>query len=247
MNLPAWGALEVSSTSTNRQAGVMQSMGPGTEPQLLSTSTMVTRSWVGDTVTFYNNVTVYGTPIVVWSDNTPHNRTGFGLGGDSSTIHAFVKQGILPAYPKQLGLFMGSRSEWAPYNGEIIVGGYDAARINGPLTWFPIGNRFPGLDCPLQVLLSDVTLQNMHGNQSLMSNTTTKVPACLDPIQNAFTFSDEMYAIWAALTNHTFTTNDGIITIYGSNLSLGQREINWRIDYDSYQRCRRELHLFHTT
>ncbi len=144
-----------------------------------------------DTVTFYNNVTVYGTPIVVWSDNTPHNRTGFGLGGDSSTIHAFVKQGILPAYPKQLGLFMGSRSEWAPYNGEIIFGGYDAARINGPLTWFPIGNRFPGLDCPLQVLLSDVTLQNMHGNQSLMSNTTTKVPACLDPIQNAFTFSDE--------------------------------------------------------
>jgi hypothetical protein len=97
---------------------------------------------------------------------------------------------------------MGSRSEENGSDGEIIFGGYDTSRVNGSFTWFPMGIRFPGLDCPLQVLLDDVVLTDLDGSQSLMADASSKIPACLEPIQNAFTFSSAMYGKWANLTQH---------------------------------------------
>jgi hypothetical protein len=155
-----------------------------------------------DTAVFSGNVQVPGMPLAVWSDNTPLNRTALGLGSNSSTIRAFVQAGVLPELPQQIGIFMGSRSELQSVDGEIVFGGYDMSRVNGSFVWFPIGKRFAGLECPLQVLLDDVILTNTNGSQSLMPDPFSKVPACLDPIQNSFTFSPALYQKWSTLTQH---------------------------------------------
>jgi hypothetical protein len=158
-----------------------------------------------DTAIFSGNVQVPGTPLAVWSDVEPLNRTAVGLGAESSTLRAFVAAGVLPEFPQQIGIFMASRSELQGSDGEIIFGGYDTARVNGSITWFPIGRRFPGLHCPLQVLLEDVILTNINGSQSLMADAYTKVPACIDMVQNAFSFTPQLYQKWANLTNHLTT------------------------------------------
>jgi len=159
-----------------------------------------------DTAVFSGDIQVPGMPLAVWSDVDPLNRTALGLGANSSTLRALVSAGVLPEFPQQIGIFMGSRSELQGSDGEIILGGYDTARVNGSFTWFPIGKRFPNLNCPLQVLLEDIILTNTNGSQSLMADTYSKVPACVDLIENAFSFTPELYQKWANLTNHP-TTN----------------------------------------
>jgi hypothetical protein len=153
----------------------------------------------------FGNVSVPGLPVAVWSDKYSNNKTSIGIGANSSTIDAFVKQGVLSSFPNQIGIYMGSRSELQGVDGEVIFGGYDSARVNGSFTWFPIGKRFPGLDCPLQVLLEDVVLKNINGSQSLFPDTFSKIPACIDPIQMAFTFSTALFQEWARLTGHPDT------------------------------------------
>lgn len=158
-----------------------------------------------DGAIFSNNIAVYGVPVAVWSDPSSLNRSAIGIGPNSSTLEAFSKQGILAEYPKQIGIYMGSRSELQGEDGEVIFGGYDSARVNGSFTWFPIGNRFPGLNCPLQVLVDDVTLHNSNGSNSLMQDSSSRIPACIEPIQNAFTFSTEMWNEYAARAGHLTT------------------------------------------
>ncbi|ORY14245.1 aspartic peptidase domain-containing protein [Clohesyomyces aquaticus] len=169
--------------------------------ETLQETSHILRGW--DTATFSGDVQVPGFPLAIWSETYISNRTALGLGSnDSSTLRALASAGLFPETPSQIGIYMASRSELYSTDGEIIFGGYDTSRINGSITWFPIGNRFAGLDCPFQVLLDDAKLITPNASNSLMSAGFTKVPFCIDPVQNAFTFPDAMWQTWTNLTKH---------------------------------------------
>lgn len=99
-----------------------------------------------------------------------------------------------------MGLFIGSRSQNQAADGELIVGGYNAARVSGPFANFTIGTGYLGIPCPLQVLLKDVTLNNANGSHSLFADSASTVAACIDPLQNGFSFTQVMFEKFASLT-----------------------------------------------
>ena len=156
------------------------------------------------TAIFGGGVVVPGFPLAVWSSSPTSqlNKTGLGLGYNSSVLQSFVTTGVFQTAPKQLGVFLGSRGEFNPTDGELVIGGWDESRIKGPIVWFPIGKRYASYDCPLQVLVNDIILTNGNGAQSLFVDPDSKTPFCIDPIQNPFTFSDALYRRWANLTSH---------------------------------------------
>src|ERR1051326_4631264 len=77
----------------------------------------------------------------------------------------------------------------------------------GPLMNYSIAAFPMNVPCPLRVQVRSVTLNNVKGSFELL-NYDQLVPACVDPLQNAFTFNEAMYSRWAELTNHS-TTIDG--------------------------------------
>jgi hypothetical protein len=64
------------------------------------------------------------------------------------------------------------------------------------------------IPCPLRVRLTAMTLNNVHGSVQLLAPGETVV-ACIDVLQNQFTVTDDMFARWAAATNHTFDNAPG--------------------------------------
>ncbi|OCK81145.1 hypothetical protein K432DRAFT_381582 [Lepidopterella palustris CBS 459.81] len=145
-----------------------------------------------------------GFPFEVWSDASSPNKSALGLGADSSFLQSLAVLGYIPS--KVLGLFYGSRSESRPYDGELVIGGYNNARISTgvSLTDFEIGGSGAlSIACPLQVLIKDIVLGNSKGSFSVIETGST-IPACIDPLQAQFTFTSAMYARWESLTNHTF-------------------------------------------
>jgi hypothetical protein len=97
------------------------------------------------------------------------------------------------------------------YNqGEIVIGGYNAARVTGDWVNFTINDTglVLGIPCALRVNVTGVTLNNINGAVPILGAGQT-ITACVDPLQNAFTFPDDMYNVWAAATNHTFDSIPG--------------------------------------
>ncbi|KAF2466662.1 uncharacterized protein BDR25DRAFT_345503 [Lindgomyces ingoldianus] len=146
------------------------------------------------------NITIPRFPFEVWHDPDSLNKSGIAFGPDSSVLAKLVDYGFAPS--KFFGLFFGSRSQNQPQDGQVIVGGYNVARIRGPFTNFsmtPLGLDTP---CPLQVQIKDVVLNNSQGSYSLMPDIRSTVAACIDPLQNQFTFTQAMYALWKNYTRH---------------------------------------------
>jgi hypothetical protein len=85
------------------------------------------------------------------------------------------------------------------------TGGCNAARIPKEAQWtdFQLGGADAlEITCPLQVLIKHVVLGNDLGYHTVLSDTGGTIPACIDPLQNAFTFTKAMYANWESLTQH---------------------------------------------
>jgi hypothetical protein len=154
---------------------------------------------------FGSGIKVTGMPLQVWSYSDPFNRTALGLGYNSSVLAALTKNGFLSENtPKVIGIDMGSRSENNGTTGSVKVGAWDNSRTRGPITWFPMGKRYAGLDCQLQVLVNDMVLSNTEGSNSMFPQ-SSRIPFCIDPIQNAHTLPTMVYNAWANLTKHPTT------------------------------------------
>jgi len=113
-------------------------------------------------------------------------------------LRSFVDAKAVPS--TTMGLFLGSRSQNQAADGELIVGGYNSARVSGPFTNFTIGAGYLDIPCPLQVLLKDVQLNNANGSHSLFADSGATVAACIDPLQNGFSFTQVMFERFASLT-----------------------------------------------
>ncbi|ETS81100.1 hypothetical protein PFICI_06102 [Pestalotiopsis fici W106-1] len=141
-------------------------------------------------------------PFEVWADANAANKSELALGPSSSFFQRLVEASWAPT--RNFGIYHGSRSQNQARDGELVIGGIDVARFDAstPPQEFPIAAYGASTDCPLQVMLSDVVLTNVNGNFSLFKDPAARVPACIDTIQNAFTFTKAMYAEWAQLTQH---------------------------------------------
>ncbi|MCJ1353674.1 MAG: hypothetical protein MMC33_003661 [Icmadophila ericetorum] len=152
-----------------------------------------------DIVKFFPTSTFPGFPLEVWSSQTSANKSGLALGPQSSVLTFLYDVKLIPSYI--FGLFYGSRSQLQGIDGNLTIGGYDAARVAGPWTNFSTTSQFLGnAACPLQVLISDIRLNNIEGSFSLLDETDSLVPACLDPLQNDFTLTESMYSNFLNVT-----------------------------------------------
>lgn len=151
-------------------------------------------------------------PLEVWANNNRPNRSALGLGRSSSLLHRLLGANLIPALP--FSLDYGSRSESKYRDGQLILGGYNAARrTSSGAARFNLSAFSAPRPCPLQVLLSDVVLtDHVTGvSTSLFEDPGARVAACVDPLQNAFAFMPKMFDKWQRLT--------GWIPYDGSNYS----------------------------
>ncbi|MCJ1248935.1 hypothetical protein MMC30_006156 [Trapelia coarctata] len=151
-----------------------------------------------DDAIFPGGLHIPGFPFEVWSEANALNKSSIGLGPNSSVLRSFVDAKAVPS--TAMGLFFGSRSQDQAADGELIVGGYNSARVGGSFTNFTIGAEYLDIPCPLQVLLKDVQLNNANGSHSLFADSAATVAACIDPLQNGFSFTQVMFERFASLT-----------------------------------------------
>jgi hypothetical protein len=153
-----------------------------------------------DVAKFYGIPEIYGFPFEVWSNAQSDNKSGLALGPNSSFIQNLLD---VQAAPSGLfGLFFGSRSQTRGVDGNLTIGGYDKARVGGAWTNLTTQAGYINDSCPLQVLVKDIRLNNIHGSFSLIADSEATVAACVDPLQNQFTFTQTMYDLFANLTDH---------------------------------------------
>ena len=120
------------------------------------------------------------------------------LGQNSSFLAAVTQAKVAPS--SVWGLDAGDRS-LSPRDGKLVVGGYDASRVSGNLTTFPLGTWTNQQPCPLQVTVSELLYSTPDGiNHSLFGTATDGVTGCIEPQQQRFTFLPSMVERFAMLT-----------------------------------------------
>jgi hypothetical protein len=144
-------------------------------------------------------------PIETWSNADQSVRSYLALGPNSTLIQGLANNSYISGERAEIGLCFGSRSELNSSPGNLVFGGYDEGCVANNASFveynmFAVNSSSP---CPLQVHISDVILTYQNGSQySIMAEIQESVPACIDPFQNVFTFTQPMYDRWANLTHH---------------------------------------------
>jgi aspartyl protease len=161
-----------------------------------------------DALSFAQNATVPSFPIEVWSNESSNSISALGFGSASSVLSSLLAAGIIPS--PEFGLFYGSESINSPTDGELIFGGYNAARVHGNFTTYPVGQQFETTTpCPLQVHLSDIrVVDSQQNSRSIFSDPAARVAACINPLTYDILLSDTLFNSWALLTNHSPGLND---------------------------------------
>ncbi|KAI9828035.1 MAG: hypothetical protein M1832_003562 [Thelocarpon impressellum] len=139
-------------------------------------------------------------PLEVWSNAKSDNKSGLALGPASSFLKKLLDIGVVPS--TVFGLFSGSRSQLRAVDGNLTIGGWDAARVAGPWTNFSTDVQDFGAPCPLQVRVRDIRLGNVNGSFSLLPNRDSTITACIEPLVNNFYFNQAIIDRWANLTQH---------------------------------------------
>ncbi len=148
-------------------------------------------------------------PFEVWANHDALNKSALALGPKSSVLERLVDNHLAPS--AAFSIDYGSRSELYPRDGQAVFGGVNDARYDSKTkTTFPMWGYAAPVNCPLQVLLEDVILTNANGNHSLFDDPGSTVTACVDTIQNAFTWTPDMFATWQNLTNWVASDSNGV-------------------------------------
>ncbi|KPM40532.1 hypothetical protein AK830_g6008 [Neonectria ditissima] len=140
-------------------------------------------------------------PLEVWANREAVNLSALALGPKSSTLQRLVKNNLSPS--SSFGLDYGSTSELHPRDGQLVFGGVNEARFDmDKRTEFDMWGAGASVNCPLQILLSDVLVTNEDGDHSLLPDKDSKISACIDTIQNSFTLTDSMFEKFQEIGNH---------------------------------------------
>lgn len=108
-----------------------------------------------------------------------------GLAETSTLLQSLKDEGLIGT--RSWGLDSGSQSSAAPRNGSLVLGGYDASKLDGGWITFPIpeSNLVRKRSCPLQVSITEMSF-TVHVSRD---GTKTKTPvkgdnplvACIEP------------------------------------------------------------------
>ncbi|KAK1056199.1 hypothetical protein LTR74_015110 [Friedmanniomyces endolithicus] len=148
--------------------------------------------YFNDRVSFQSAASVYGFPVVMDSEPQGGSFSGLPIGTNSSFLRAAVHGGVAPS--QVVGLWAGSRS-LTPVDGLMVLGGYDAARVNGNFTSFPVADASAALPCPLQVNITGL----YFAGQSLLGDSQA-MTACIEPYVQRFVFTPAVAQTFAQIT-----------------------------------------------
>ncbi|KAH8695892.1 hypothetical protein GQ44DRAFT_765039 [Phaeosphaeriaceae sp. PMI808] len=139
--------------------------------------------YFNEDVGFQSQGDVVGYPLVLESQEWGGTESGLPLGTNSSFLRAAVAGGVAPS--QVFGLWPGSRSV-NPQDGELVIGGYDRARIapGSNFTKFPVSKWDMKRPCPLKVSIKALSF----GNMPLMGPNDPEIITCVEPAMQRFTF-----------------------------------------------------------
>jgi len=149
----------------------------------------------------FNNGPEMELPLEIWSTSALTldftNKSMIALGPKSSVLWNLLESGKIPS--NTTGYDHGSRSFSNYSNGEIVIGGFNKARIAGPFVNYTIAEFQMPVRCSLVVKVKAFTLNNLRGSFPIIEPGTT-VLACIDPLQNAFTLPTDLFQRWTDIT-----------------------------------------------
>ena len=146
------------------------------------------------------------------------NAGMLGLGKDSVFLDDVVAQNRSPS--RSWGLDSGSRSLVNGRNGELVIGGYNKARVKGDWKEFDISNMSGARPCPLRVSIEELTLISADGRErTQLKDTSVSIAACIEPYDNRFRWTAEMIKNWKEATGFDETLVDPYTTV-GQDLAF---------------------------
>ncbi|RSL39424.1 hypothetical protein CEP54_016325 [Fusarium duplospermum] len=121
-----------------------------------------------------------------------HTMSHVGLAETSTLLQSLKDEGLIGA--RSWSLDSGSQSFAAPRNGSLVLGGYDASKLDGGWIAFPIpeSNLVRKRPCPLQVSITEMSFTVHVGRDGAKTKTPVKrdnpLVACIEPYDNHFRF-----------------------------------------------------------
>lgn len=104
-----------------------------------------------------------------------------GLGNDSLLLHSLLDAKLIPSL--SWGLNAGSQSILNPRDGNLVLGGFDAASIKGPFFNYTIGPSITVADrvCPIQIVINQMHLLLEGRDPVDMISEGDAHSACIEP------------------------------------------------------------------
>jgi hypothetical protein len=141
-------------------------------------------------------------PLEIWSNSALNidltNKSFVALGPESSLLRNMVQSKNAPS--NFTAYYHGSRSYQKYADGELVIGGWNQARVNGSWTNYTMGQPGLPIECSLVVKVNAFDLHNNLGSIFPLIEPGASVMACIDPLQNAFTINNAMWQKWVNAT-----------------------------------------------
>jgi hypothetical protein len=171
-----------------------------------------------DTVRYGSSdgVTLYGAGIAVNDKGNQSNLGMIGLGIESTFLSEAVAQGKSPS--RSWGFDPGSTAS-PSRTGELVIGGYNNARLDGPLTWANLSDMSGGRPCPLRTEIIATSIRLANGTKLDITSSGERYTACIEPYDSAFRWTPAMVANWKQVTNYNKSLSD-VYAAAGQNLSF---------------------------
>jgi hypothetical protein len=160
------------------------------------------------------NFTSFIIPLPVEVYSAPSETLAYG----SSPAKSYLSFGPLSSFLKLLldnahapssyiSMFIGSRSQSAPMEGEVIVGGFRPERLASPWHNFST-NAAPLLSfpCTLRTMVNGITLKSNNSQISLLNQ---PLPGCFDTVQASLGLPKAPFEMFQAATRHTNESPQG--------------------------------------
>ena len=140
-----------------------------------------------------------------------YNYSRLAIGPSSNLADWLVDSGLAPS--RLVSFYAGSRSQLHGEDGEIMFGGYDRSRLAGEWTDYPINAGLrDASDCPLQILIRDIKVNQGNGSSSLLADSRSSIPACVDPLQNNFWLTPSIFDRYMRLAGWNGSVADRVQT-----------------------------------
>jgi hypothetical protein len=127
------------------------------------------------------------------------------LGQGSTFLEAVVNTSAAPS--QAWALWTGTRSIESPVDGLLVIGGYDAARVQGDLTTFSTFKN-----CPTCVVVTNLTYDSVDGSTSLFSNSSQTLEIALEPFERALELPQDIFDNFAKISQGTWNASLGLLT-----------------------------------